>query len=139
MRLHLIHHRRDLDVAGQIYQMVGIEVAHTYGAELALLVGVLQRMVCTISVAEGLMQQHQVQVVGTELAQALVYRCLGLVVTIIRDPDLRHQEDILARYAAFGHGGAYAFLVMICLCGIYHAIARGKGIAHTTFALAGST
>lgn len=129
VRLHLVHHGRDLHVAGQGGQMVGVEVADTDGADLPLLVGLLQGAVCAVAVAERLVQQHQVNVVRAEPAEALVDGCLGFLIAVIRDPDLRHDEDLVARDAALGDSGAYAFLVMIRLGGIDHTVAHAEGVA----------
>ena len=70
--LDLIHHRRNLDVARQVDEVVGIEVAHADGAQFAVLVGVLEGAVCAVAVAEGLVEEHQVDVVRAQAAQALV-------------------------------------------------------------------
>jgi len=46
-------------------------------------VGILQGAVCAVAVAERLVEQHQVDVVGAQAAQALLNRRLCLVVAVV--------------------------------------------------------
>ena len=60
---------------------------------------------------ERLVQQHQVEVVGLQLAQTLVDTLLGGLVAVVGHPDFADEEDVLARDAALLDGRAHAFLV----------------------------
>lgn len=72
MHLHLVHGRDNLHVAGYVDEVVGVEVRYTYCPQLAFLAGILQGTVCSVSVAEWLVEQHQVDVVRLQFAQAPV-------------------------------------------------------------------
>ena len=58
MRLNLIDRRHNVDVAGQVDKVIGIKVAHAYGAQLALSVGILECPVGSVAVAEWLMKKY---------------------------------------------------------------------------------
>ena len=53
-----------------------------------------------ISWAQWKVQQHQVDIVGLQLPQALVNAGLGPLVAVVRNPDFRHQKDVFAVDAA---------------------------------------
>ena len=137
MRFHLIDCRRDLHIAGQVDEVVGIEIRYADSAELSLFIGLLQRPICPVAVAEGLVQKHQVDVVGLQAAQALVNGGFGLFVTIVGNPDFRHEENFPAVDAAAAHGVAYALLVVVSLRRVDHAVADAQDIRNATLALGG--
>jgi 3-methyladenine DNA glycosylase AlkD len=86
MRLHLVHHRRNLHVGSQVYEMVREEVAHSDGTHLSCLVSFFQVTVSAVAVAVGLVEEHQVDVVGLQLAQTLVDALHGLSLAIVGVP-----------------------------------------------------
>ena len=69
---NLIDHRGDLHVCSEVYEMVGVEVADAYGADFALAVGIFKSAICAIAVAEGLMEQHEVDIIRAQAAEAFV-------------------------------------------------------------------
>ena len=137
MRFHLIDRRNDFHVAGDVDEMVGIEIRDADGAEFPFLVRFFQCAVCAITVAERLVQEHQVDVVRLQLTQALVDGSLCLFVAVVGNPYFRHKENFLATDAAFAHGITHALLVMVGLRRINHTIACTEGIRYTTFAFGG--
>ena len=83
------------------------------------------------------MQQHQVDIVGLQAAQALVDGGFGLFVAVVGDPDFRHEENISAVDAAAAHGVAHALFVMVSLRRVDHAVADAQGIRNAALALGG--
>ena len=47
--------------------MVGIEIAHAYGTQLAILISLLKSAIGTVSVAERLVKKHQVDILRTPI------------------------------------------------------------------------
>ena len=137
MRLYLVHLRHHIEVGAQVDVMIWIEIRHTDGPQLALLVSLFQGAIGPIAVAVGLVQQHEVEILGLHLAQALVNRSLGLFVTVVRKPYLRDEEQVFAPQAALLPGIAHTFLVLVSLCCVYHSIAHAQRIAYATFTLFG--
>ena len=78
VRFDLIDRRDDLHIAGQVDEVVGVEVRNADSPQFSLLVRLLQCAVCTVAVTEGLVQKHQVDIVGLQAAQALVDGGFGL-------------------------------------------------------------
>lgn len=70
--LDLIDHRSDLHVCSEVYEMVGVEVADADGADFTLAVGIFESAVCAIAVAERLMEQHEVDIIRAQAAEAFV-------------------------------------------------------------------
>ena len=137
VRFDLIDRRDDLHIAGQVDEVVGVEVRNADSPQFSLLVRLLQCAVCTVAVAEGLVQQHQVDVVGLQAAQALVDGGFGLFVTVVGDPHFRHEENLSAVDAAAAHGVAHALFVMVSLRRVNHAVADAQRIRNATLALGG--
>ena len=117
--------------------MVGVEIRDADGAEFSFLIRLFQCAVCTVSVAERLVQEHQVDIVRLQFTQALVDGSLCLFVAVVGNPYFRHKENFLAVDAAFAHGIAHALLVMVGLRRVNHTIACTEGIRDTTLALGG--
>lgn len=115
--------------------MVGVEVAHAYGAQFPGLVSVLKGTIRAIAVAEWLMEEHKVDIVRLELAEALVDRRFGLFVAIVGNPDLGDEENVGARNAALADGVADTLLVVVRLGRVHHPIADPKGVGNASLAL----
>ena len=79
------------------------------------------------------MDEQQVDVVGLQLAQALVDACRSLLLTCIGNPHFRHQEDVLPGNPALADCISYPFFVEICLRRVNHPVPGLKGIGHDTF------
>jgi len=80
------------------------------------------------------MDEQQVDVVGFQLAQALVDACRRLLLAGIRNPYFRHQENILPGDTALADGVPHAFFVEICLRRVNQAITYVQCIAHAALA-----
>ena len=63
MCLDLIDCRNNPHIAGNVNEVVGIEITYPDSTEFTFLICFLQRPVCTVTVAEGLVQKHQVDVI----------------------------------------------------------------------------
>ena len=73
--LQLVHHRLDVHIVGEIEETACLEVAYADGAHLAIAAGFLHSPPRAEHVAVCLMDEQQVDVVGLQLAQALVDAC----------------------------------------------------------------
>ena len=137
MCLDLVDCRNNLHVAGNVNEVVGIEIAYPDSTEFTFLICFLQSPVCTVTVAERLVQEHQIDVVRLQLAQALINREFRFLVTIVGNPHFRDKKNLFAVDTAFSDCIAYTFFIVVGLCRVNHTIAYTKGIAYTTLALGG--
>ena len=80
---YLVYHWRNLHVGRKIHQMVREEVAHADGTKLACLVSLFQVSIGSVAVAERLVQEHQVDVVGLQFAQTLIDALHSLSLTVV--------------------------------------------------------
>ena len=124
MRLDLVHRRRNLRERAHVDQSLRVEVRDADSANLPRLVRILHRAVRAGIVAHRLVEQHEVDVVGAQAAQAFVDGRRRTLVVHIGNPDLARDEHVLARNAAFAHGGADAFLVAVRLRRVDEAVAH---------------
>lgn len=69
MRFDLVHSRLHFNETGKIDIAVGIEIAHADGAQFAGFISLLHRAIGAVVVAEGLMDEHEVDVIGLKFAQ----------------------------------------------------------------------
>ena len=99
MRLHLIDHRLDAGKGADVNQPVRIEVGNADRLDDALGIQILQCSPRAVNIRERLMQKHQINVVGFQLAHGFQHRLPRLVVPIMLHPDLGGQEDLTSRYA----------------------------------------
>ena len=128
--LHLVDGRRHLDVLRQVHEPVGEEVGDADGADLAGGQGLLHGAVGAVVVAEGLVDEQQVDVVGAQAAQGAVDGAGGALVPGVGDPHLGGDEDVLAGQSTGGDGRAHALLVAVGLGGVDVAVADLEGLEH---------
>ena len=83
------------------------------------------------------MDEQQVDIVGLQLAQALVDAAGGFLLAGVRYPYLCREEQFLAFQSAAFPGAAHALFVLIGLGGIYQPIANAQRIGHTALTLFG--
>ena len=133
--LQLVHHWLQLCIVGEVEETACLEVAHTDSSHLTFTIGFLHGAPSAEDVAIGLMNEQQVDVVGLQLAQALVDALGGFFLAIVRNPDLRHEKQILAFHPTLAPRIAHAFLVLVGLCRVYQSIAHAQSICHATFTL----
>ena len=133
--LHLVDGRRHLDVLRQIHEPVGEEVGDADGADLAGGQGLLHGAVGAVVVAEGLVDEQQVDVVGAQAAQRAIDGAGGAFLPGVGDPHLGGQEDVLAGQSAGGDGRAHALLVAVGLGGVDVAVADLEGLEHGALGL----
>ena len=127
MALHLHdggHHIALLDDLGNLGL---VEVRYADGAQLAGLVGGLKLAVAGDEVAGGLVQNHQVDVVD---AQALKRFVNGGVAFVEARPQLRFQENFLARLARRLHAAADGFFVHVGVGGVNQLVAVRQRALH---------
>ena len=79
------------------------------------------------------MDEQQVDVVGLQLAQALVDACRRLLLSCIRNPYFRHQKNVLPDNTALAYGISYTFLVKVSLRRVNQAITHIQRIAYAPF------
>ena len=128
--LHLVHSGLDLGEVLDVQIPVRTEVGNADGPELTGLVQLLHGPVGAVVVAEGLVDQQQVQVIGAQLAHGLLNGGLGLLIARVGDPDLGGQEEFLPGQAALRQRRADALLIVIGLGGVDAAVAHIDGVQH---------
>ena len=95
MDLNLIHQGTDAGERGDVHHPVGIEVGDADGAKLSGLIQVLQRPVGAVIIGKGLVEQHQIQIIRPQLLHGFQHGCFCLLISVMLDPDLGRQEDLL--------------------------------------------
>ena len=119
----------------QVHEPVGEEVGDADGADLAGGQGLLHGAVGAVVVAEGLVDEQQVDVVGAQAAQGAVDGAGGALVPGVGDPHLGGDEDVLAGQSTGGDGRAHALLVAVGLGGVDVAVADLEGLEHGALGL----
>jgi hypothetical protein len=100
VRLDLVDGRGDLVLIDQVDQPIHREVRHTDRPDSALPKEVLHRTPLAVVVAEGLVDQIEVEVVQAEALKRLLKGALGVGFAGVLDPNLGGDEQVLARDAA---------------------------------------
>ena len=136
MGFHLVHRRGDLHESAQVNKPVRIKIGNANSPKVAYLIGLLHRPPGAVVVAKGLMDEQQVDIIGSQLLERLLNRCLCLFVTGIGNPNLGGEKQLAAGNAAFLQGPAHRFLVAIGLGGINGAVSHLYGIQNAPFAFA---
>ena len=116
MQLDLVDHGERFRFVAQPLDVVRLEVAHADRAGASVFVQRLQgvpRFDEFVLRRRRPVDEVQVDVVHPELVEAVIEGEEGFVVAVSVVPDLRGDEDLLARYAARPHPSADAALVGI--------------------------
>jgi hypothetical protein len=99
MQLDLVDRRNDAGRVQEPGEVVDHEVADPDRPDLAVAQQALERTVGIEGLVEGrrerLVQDEQVDLVHSELAGTLLETVQGLVETVVADPDLRFDEDLV--------------------------------------------
>ena len=134
VNLALVDGRDHVEVVHQVQVAVRVEVEDVDGADLALLQEGLQGLVGLDGGVEGarrgLVEDEQVDVVQAQLGRGLLPGVEGLLVAVVGDPDLRLDEDLLARDAGFRDGLAHLALIEVRGGGVDVAVADLEGLQH---------
>ena len=128
VRLDLVDRRRDLVVGDEVDEPVGVEVRHADGLGQALAVDLLHRPPGAVVVAEGLVDEVQVDVVEAEPLERRLERTPGVALAGVLDPELGGDEQLVARDAAGGDGAADGLLVLVGGGGVQRAVAGGERV-----------
>ena len=70
--------------------------------------------------------------------KALVDACFGALITVVGNPDLVYQEDVVTIQPALLDSLAYTLFVAISLCSIHHAVTNRESVADATLSLIGT-
>ena len=124
MDLRLENGRLYLADVQNLLDLPGVEVGQADGLHLALLICLFHLLVPGHIVAGGLVDQQQVNIVGIQPLQGLVY-CVGLLIET--GPQLGLQEDVLAPHTGLFHGPAHCFFVHISVGGVDEPVAALEG------------
>ena len=81
------------------------------------------------------MDQQQVDVLRLQLTQALLDALIGFLLASVRNPHLRHEEQVFALDAALAPSIAHALFVSVSLSRIDEPVAHVQRIRHATFTL----
>jgi hypothetical protein len=114
-----------------------VEVRHADGLGQALAVELLHRPPGAVVVAEGLMDQVEVDVVEAESLQRRLERPLGVALADVLDPEFGGDEQLAARDAAGGDGAADGLLVLVGGGGVNGPVAGGQRVADGLLGLLG--
>ena len=127
----LIHGRKNLVVHGQVGEASAAEIAHAHSTHLPHHQGRFHCAPRTVIVAEGLVHQQEVDVVGAESFQTLVDRSGRFALAGVADPHFGGEKQVLARHAAAANAFAHATFVAIGLRRVDEPVAHFNGIGHT--------
>ena len=131
MGLHLIDCRRHFREMAEIQISVRIEIRNPEGSHLPSPVRLFHRTVRSIVIAERLMDQKKVDVVGFQFSDGLVDGSLCLLISCIADPHLGGQKQLFPLQATVCHSASHALLIVVCLGGIDAAVSHLNGFADT--------
>ena len=81
--LNLIDRRNYLHITCEVDEMVRVEIAHADSTEFTFLICSFKSKICPVTIAERLMEKHQIDVISAEFAQALVNRCKRFVKPVV--------------------------------------------------------
>jgi hypothetical protein len=129
VRLDLVDGRRDVVVLDEVDEPVGVEVGDADGLDQAVAVEVLHSPPGAVVVADGLVDEVQVEVVQAKALQGLLEFALGGVFTRVLDPHFGGDEELVAGDAALGDRAADGFLVVVGGGGVDGSVAGGQGVA----------
>src|SRR4051794_6635297 len=128
VRLDLVHRGRNLVVVDEVHQPVGVEVGDSDRPDGALAEELLHRAPGAVVVPERLVDQVQVDMLEAEPLQRPVEAPTGSVLAGVGDPQLRGDEEFVARDAAGGDGAADGLFVDVRGGGVDVAVAGGEGV-----------
>ena len=95
MGLDLVHSGYDIREVTEVNEVVGVEVAHADSSYLTLLESIFEGAIGIVAIAKGLVNQHEIDVVGAEQTQAFIQATLRGVTLEVGYPDLVHDEDFI--------------------------------------------
>ena len=133
--LHLVDHRCDLVECRKISQPHRAEIAHADGANLAFLVQLLQRAPGAVHVGERLVEQHQIQIIQTQLPQRILDGFTSLGIAVMLDPHLCGNEQLAAVDAAIADALTDLRLIHIRLGSIDMPVSHLDGILNASSGL----
>ena len=116
--------------------MLKFEVGNTNGLSLASLLQLDELLPCLdigVIFWARPVDKVEIHVVEAELVQRLVEGRSGISLAVI--PQLRGDEELLARDAGRGNRTAHAFLVAVDSCGVDVAVAHLEGFEDQLFGL----
>ena len=135
MALHLVHHRLRFVELAELHHAVNVKVRDADCAHLAFLIELHHIAPRAEHIAERLVEQQQVDVVGLQLAQRILDRRARGALAEMLDPHLGGKEDIAAVDARGSDGRAHLLFVEIALRRIDMAIPYLERVAHAALAL----
>ena len=137
MGLDLVDGRDDLVVVDQVDEPVGEEVRYADRADSPFGVELLHGPPRSVVVAEGLVDEVQVQRLQAEFVHRTFEGLPGRALAGVGDPQFRRDEQVVARDAAGGDGAAHRFLVVVHGGRVDRAIAGLQGLGDGPLGLLG--
>ena len=130
----LIDRRRDLVMNHQVHDAIRLKVGNPDRSDFALLVQFLHRAPLTIHIAEGLMNQIQVNVIQLQALQGIFKGFSCALVALALNPKFGRDEQFFSGHAAAFDAFANRFFVHVRSGRIDVGIANFNRIDHASFA-----
>lgn len=121
MYLYLIDHRSYLGIGEKVVKVIGIEIAHTDGAHLALTNKRLHDLPSVLdTVAYRPVDEQEVHIVHLQTRQAVLYALANGLCTFTHEVGiyLGGEEDVLTRDTTEPYALTYFLLILVHLSGI---------------------
>ena len=113
MQLNLVDRRADLVVHTQIHQAGFVKIADADGPQNSFPVHLLQGPPCPVIIAEGLVNQIQIQIIHTQPLHGCLRRLPRFRIAGILHPQLCGDKQFFTGNAAFLQSGTYRLLAKV--------------------------
>jgi len=133
----LVDRGRDLVMDHQVHEAVGLKVGDADGPDFALLIQLFHGAPFAINIAEGLMDEVEVEVIELQPFQGIFEGLPGTLITVSLDPQFGGDEQLFPRHAAAFDAPADGLFIEVRSGGIDMPIAGLDGVHHAAFAFGG--
>ena len=135
MRFQLHDGGLDFHVFREIDETRIVKVAQADRSRFPGFAGFFHGAVSAVIIAEGLVDEKQVDVIGPQPSERFVNAARRFFVAGVGNPDFRGDEKLFAGNAAFADGVPDAFFVVVRLRRVDGAVARLQRFRYEAFAL----
>jgi hypothetical protein len=135
VRFDLVDRGYRLVVDDQVHEAIGVEVADADRADAAFAMQLLHRAPRSVHVAVRLVDEKQIEDIEPEALHRAIEGLLRLLVARVFDPQLRRDEDLIARDAAASDRLPDGLLVLVGGRSVDEPVADAEGFFDATLAL----